>query len=218
MWPTGVPEPVGVVRVPNWFRKFTSGHRTGLCGWHTGLETSVWSVERAPYRPIRTQHGLANPRKISRVGLYGAQWQPWVHVYFGYIYQAKLEYCHLTRTGPSRLPRGILRAQNRRKPMSECYVCSASSHGYTIHPYGSKHLQKNVRVLVWDPVKPASARTGYINQVKPEYMQFTPSWKLLRIKVTPDLHLTYSKNGGNLGLVLKMKNIACISILLTTHV
>ena len=36
--------------------------------------------------------------------------------------------------------------------------------------------------------------------------------------VTPDLHLTYSKNGGNLGLVLKMKNITCISILLATHV
>ena len=40
------------------------------------------------------------------------------------------------------------------------------------------------------------------------------SRKLLRIKVTPDLHL----NGGNLGLVLKMKNIGCISILLTKHV
>ena len=35
------------------------------------------------------------------------------------------------------------------------------------------------------------------------------------MKVTPDLHLTDSKNGGNLGLVLKMKNIA---ILLTKHV
>ena len=44
------------------------------------------------------------------------------------------------------------------------------------------------------------------------------SRKLLRIKVTPDLHLTYSKNGGNLGLVLKMKNIGCISILSTKHV
>ena len=44
------------------------------------------------------------------------------------------------------------------------------------------------------------------------------SRKLLRIKVTPDLHLTYSKNGGNLGLVLKMKNIACLSILLTKDV
>ena len=44
------------------------------------------------------------------------------------------------------------------------------------------------------------------------------SRKLLRIKVAPDLHLTYSKNGGNLGLVLKMKTIACISILLTKHV
>ena len=44
------------------------------------------------------------------------------------------------------------------------------------------------------------------------------SRELLRIKVTPNLHLTYSKNGGNLGLLLKMKNIACISILLTKHV
>ena len=40
------------------------------------------------------------------------------------------------------------------------------------------------------------------------------SRKLLRIKVTP----VYSKNGGNQGLVLKMKNIACISVLLTKHV
>ena len=47
---------------------------------------------------------------------------------------------------------------------------------------------------------------------------FYSSRKLLRINVTPDLHLTYSKNGGNLGLVLKMKNIACISILLTKHI
>ena len=44
------------------------------------------------------------------------------------------------------------------------------------------------------------------------------SRKLLRIKVTPDLHLTYSKNGGNLGLVLKMKNIACLSNLFAKHV
>ena len=43
------------------------------------------------------------------------------------------------------------------------------------------------------------------------------SRKLLSIKATPDLHLTYSKNGGILGLVLTMKNIACISILLTKH-
>ena len=32
------------------------------------------------------------------------------------------------------------------------------------------------------------------------------------------MHLTYSKKGGNLGLILKMKNIACLSILLTKHV
>ena len=39
------------------------------------------------------------------------------------------------------------------------------------------------------------------------------SRKLLRIKVTKDLYLTYSENGGNLGLVLKMKNVAYLSIL-----
>ena len=49
-------------------------------------------------------------------------------------------------------------------------------------------------------------------------MKLGTSRKLRRIKVTPDLHLTYSKNGGNLGLVSKMKNIACISILLTKYV
>ena len=48
--------------------------------------------------------------------------------------------------------------------------------------------------------------------------QCDTSQKLLCITVTPDLHLTYSKNGGNRGLVLKMKNIAFISILLTKHV
>ena len=32
------------------------------------------------------------------------------------------------------------------------------------------------------------------------------------------MQLTYSKDGEDLGLVLKMKNIACISILLTKHV
>ena len=51
-----------------------------------------------------------------------------------------------------------------------------------------------------------------------QLLDIYPSRELLRIKVTPDLHLTYSKNGGNLGLVLKMKNIACFSILLTKHV
>ena len=31
--------------------------------------------------------------------------------------------------------------------------------------------------------------------------------KHLRTKVTPDLHLTFSKNGGNLGLVLNDKKL-----------
>ena len=56
-----------------------------------------------------------------------------------------------------------------------------------------------------------------IRQKLSKYREKKTSWKLL-IKVTPGLHLTYSKNGGNLGLVLKMKNIACISILATKYV
>ena len=46
------------------------------------------------------------------------------------------------------------------------------------------------------------------------------SRKHLHMKVAPDLHLTYtgSKKQGNLGLVLKMINIACFSILLIKHV
>ena len=59
---------------------------------------------------------------------------------------------------------------------------------------------------------------AYQNVPKAEKVRFTSSWKLLHIKVTPNLQLTYSKKGGNLGLVLKMKNVACISILLTKHV
>ena len=57
-----------------------------------------------------------------------------------------------------------------------------------------------------------------LNSGGPSNRHKSSSRKLLNIKVTPDLHLTYSKNGGNLGLVLTMKNIACISILLTKHV
>ena len=54
------------------------------------------------------------------------------------------------------------------------------------------------------------------------FINVTDEWKGItknsQYKVTPDLPLTYSKNGGNLGLVLKIKNIACIPILLTKHV
>ena len=48
----------------------------------------------------------------------------------------------------------------------------------------------------------------------------TASRKHLRTKVTPDLHLTYSKSGGNLGLVLNDKKgkllhkiICCVNLL-----
>ena len=57
-----------------------------------------------------------------------------------------------------------------------------------------------------------SLQRHWINLVA---LEPSTSRKLLRIKVTPDLHLTYSKNGGNLGLVLKMNNTTCILILLT---
>ena len=42
----------------------------------------------------------------------------------------------------------------------------------------------------------------YVNTCM-QYIAFLSSRKHLRTKVTQDLHLTYSKNGGNLGLVLK---------------
>ena len=59
--------------------------------------------------------------------------------------------------------------------------------------------------------------TMYICLIHVNWKSVVSSRKLLCIKVTPDLHLTYSKNGGNLGLVLKMIYIACLSILLTKH-
>ena len=37
-------------------------------------------------------------------------------------------------------------------------------------------------------------------------ININPSREHLHTKVTPTLHLTYSKNGGNLGLVLNDKN------------
>ena len=46
-------------------------------------------------------------------------------------------------------------------------------------------------------MRPISNRNGLVRDL------ITPSREHLRTKVTPDLHLTYSKNGGNLGLILK---------------
>ena len=54
-----------------------------------------------------------------------------------------------------------------RKPMSKYYACSSSSHGYT----APLRIQK----LCTGPVKPASARTCYINEGNPEYVPFTQS-------------------------------------------
>ena len=57
-----------------------------------------------------------------------------------------------------------------------------------------------------------NAKNGNNFLKSPQWWLEYTSRKLLCIKVTTDLHLTYSKNGGNLRLVLNMKNIACLSI------
>ena len=157
---------LGAVRVPCWFCKFTSGHRTGPCGWLTELETSVWSVERAPYGHMQMLHGLANTRKIRCVGLYEAQWGPWVHVLIVYI-RPNLSIAIRPVRAMSRLHRGLLRAQNH---SVHVWMLCMLSPAYT----GSKNNpSKIVRVIVRDPVKPTSARTRYIKQGKPEYVPFT---------------------------------------------
>ena len=75
-----------------------------------------------------------------------------------------------------------------------------------------QHNQNNRKNKIYS--KPSDTGSFSID----DKMKFKTSRNILRIKITPDLHLTYSKNGGNLVLVLKMKNIACLSILLTKHV
>ena len=80
-----------------------------------------------------------------------------------------------------------------------------------------RHLEYTY--TIWSPMfKKDKILIENLQRRATRLVKCVPSRKLLRIKVTPDLHLTYSKNGGNLGLVLKMKNIACISILLRKDV
>ena len=95
--------------------------------------------------------------------------------------------------------------------MSQCYI---HVNLVKIHPPAQEILCKQEHVMLTLTLMPMP--TG--SAPKTICPHPPPSRKLLCIKVTPDLHLSYSKNGGNLGLVLKMKNIACISILLTKHV
>ena len=56
--------------------------------------------------------------------------------------------------------------------------------------------RKNSGQTVWVSIR---------NQYSEKYPIYYTSRKYLRTKVTPDFHLTYSKNGGNLGLVLNDK-------------
>ena len=106
------------------------------------------------------------------------------------------------------------------KPLAKMGVFCASKGGYPsffFHKIYSKFQYASC-------ISNTSSTILYVIYLKVHKNKMTlkidrlPSRKRFRIKVTPDLHLTYSKNGGNLGLVLKMKNIACSSILLTKHV
>ena len=74
--------------------------------------------------------------------------------------------------GPSRLPRDLLRAQNRRKRMPECFAhaqLSATAIPCTlrIQKPSKKSSLYGARCSPW-------VHTGYIHHAKPKYVQFTP--------------------------------------------
>ena len=119
----------------------------------------------------------------------------------------------------NRVPRAIYRAIPSGRGKRAC-----DKVHYT-HLFSNLRLTYRNKLFAFDVCRVLLEMTGELISVKVRLKgrfktieTTATSRKLLRIKVTPDLHLTYSKNGGNLELVLKMKNIACISILLTKHV
>ena len=149
---------LGAVRVPNWFPHV---HK------------------RASYGPLWIPHGFANTRKISGVGLYRAQWGPWVHALVLYTRpNLSIAIWHLTCTGYVRARQDCLGASvyGHKIVGSPCLkvLHAQLPVAAILHPYGSKNLRKIVWVLVRDPVKSASEHTGYINQGKPEYVPFIP--------------------------------------------
>ena len=59
--------------------RFTCEHPRAHCGFHSGMGTSVRSVLREPYGPVRTPCGLGNVRTIRGAGPYGVRSGPRVH-------------------------------------------------------------------------------------------------------------------------------------------
>ena len=93
--------------------RFTCGHPKSPCGFHSGMGTSVRSVLREPYGPVRMPCGLENPHGYDQ----------WCRALRGpvmrasarsaYIYQAKQDYVTFDPLGPGRLLSGLLWARNR---------------------------------------------------------------------------------------------------------
>ena len=52
---------------------FKCGHPEGLCGFHTGMGTSVRSILRELYGPMRVSCGLGNIRSIVGAGPHGVR-------------------------------------------------------------------------------------------------------------------------------------------------
>ena len=80
------------------------------------------------------------------------------------------------------------------------------------HDYMIETIKDNDYSQIWYGINEMISVTQYFanpveynskcTRKRPQMYEITPSRKRLRTKVTQDLHLTYSKNGGNLGLVL----------------
>ena len=64
-------------------------------------------------------------------------------------------------------------------------------------------LWRNYQFFIVLISKPDFTRYGEITNFYYFYYFNITSRELLRTKVTPDFHVTYSKSGGNLGLVSK---------------
>ena len=61
--------------------RYTCGHLRGPYGFYTHMGTSVHSVLREPYGPVRMLCGLGNTRTISGAGPYWVWWIPRMHAW-----------------------------------------------------------------------------------------------------------------------------------------
>ena len=71
--------------------RFTCGPTKGTCGFLSGMGTSVSSVLREPYGPVRMPCGLGNTRTISGGSAFLGPVRP-ATVRSGYVYQVKHDY------------------------------------------------------------------------------------------------------------------------------